>query len=857
MTARRPAAPPPFFASLLLKIVASARDYDFAAGDLRETYEALAATEGPRRARLWFWREALKSFPGFLRNGLYRKAALVRNDVLLALRNSRRNSLFAVINLLGLAVGMACFILIALWIRDERSFDSFHAAKDRLFLLTIIHPNGGVDPNVPYALAPRLADEVPEIETFARLFRLGNIQTCAFRAETGQGDVRQFYERSVSLVDPSFFSMFSFPFKSGNSETALKSPDSLVLSEAAAAKYFGTADPVGRTLTLNGRSDLVVTGVISVPANSHLQPDFIAPLPNRLDTDWNWRDPSYILLRDGVSPSAVGAKIASSLNRLHPGPLPGTFRVALLPLADIYLGFGRRTYVHLFSVIAGLLLLIACINYMNLATACSSSRTKEVGIRKVLGARRGELVRQFFGESLFMAATGLLLSFILVKLGLPLLNSLTGKQLRFSELAATPMTLLVLALWAAVGLIAGSYPALFLSAGRPARAFGTSAAAPGRRSWFRVVTVVGQFTISILLIAGTGAVFSQLRYIRNRPLGLNTDSVVRVPIVPEMIGRYQPLRTTLLGNPRVLGVTAGQAVPYDEDYKTGGAGLTWEGKDPSLNPLVRYSIGLPGYVETFGLEIVKGRSFQVDNPADLAGYLINEEAARYMGFSEPVGKRITFWGVNGPVIGVVKNYHHVSLHREILPQVLTANPRRYDALRFLFVKIAPDGVPDTLDHIRETFRTLFPDAPFESVFLDQEVGTLYEAERRLGRIFRVFTVIAVLISCLGIFGLASFMAEKRTKEVGIRRVLGASVPAVVGLLSKEFSRWLVLANLIAWPVGWLAVHRWLESFAYRAGLSPWIFVSAGMLSALAAAVPVVYHAARAASADPVDSLRYE
>jgi putative ABC transport system permease protein len=857
MTARGSDAPPPFFAALLLKIVASARDYDFAAGDLRETYEAMAAMEGRRRARAWFRREVLKAFPGFFKNTLYRRAALVRNDLFLALRNSQRNSLFAVINLLGLAVGMACFILIALWIRDERSFDSFHAAKDRLFLLTIIHPNGGADPNVPYALAPRLAGEVPEIETFTRLFRLANLQTCAFRAETDQGEVRQFYERSVDLVDPAFFSMFSFPFKYGDPETVLKNPAGLVLSETAAAKYFGTANPVGRTMTLNGRSELVVTGVISVPSNSHLRPDFTIPLPNRLDSDWNWRDPSYVLLREGVSSFAVAERIASSLNRLHPGPLPGTFRVALLPLADVYLGFGRRTYVHLFSVVAVLVLLIACINYMNLATACSSSRTKEVGIRKVLGARRAELVRQFFSESLFIAATGLLLSFILVRVGLPLLNGLTGKHLRFSELGAAPMILLLLGLWAAVGLVAGSYPALVLSAGRPARAFGSSWTAPARRSWFRVVTVVGQFAISILLIVGTGAVFQQLRYIRNRPLGLNTESVIKIPIVPEMIGRYGLLRNALLGNPKVRGVTAGQAVPYDEDYKTGGAGLTWEGKDPSLNALVRYSIGLPGYVETFGLEIVQGGSFPVDNLADLTGYLINEEAARYMGFSEPVGKRITFWGASGPVIGVVKNYHHVSLHREILPQVFTANPRHYGALRFLFVKIAPDGVPETLDQIREVFRTLFPDAPFETIFLDQEVGNLYESERRLGRIFRVSTFVAVLISCLGIFGLASFMAEKRTKEVGIRKVLGASVPALVVLLSREFSRWLVLANVIAWPVGWLAVHRWLQNFAYRTGVSLWLFASAAVLSAAVAALPVVYHAARAAWAEPVDSLRYE
>jgi len=842
---------------MLLKIISSARDFDFAEGDLRETYISLAAAEGRRKARLWFWREALKSFPGFLKNGAYRKAALVRNDVLLALRNARRNALFAVINLLGLAVGMACFILIALWIRDETSYDSFHAAKDRLFLLTITHPSGALDPNVPYALAPRLADEVPEIEHYARVFRIGLIQTCTMRAGDIQSGPRQFYERSVNLVDPSFFAMFSFPFKYGNPESALTGPNSLVLAETMAAKYFGSANPIGKILTLNNKSDFVVSGVISVPPNSHLQPDFIAPLPNRLDTDWNWRDPSYVLLRKDVSPVAVKEKITGSLNRLYPGPLTGTFQVGLLPVRNIHLGFGRRTYVYLFSVIAVLILLIACVNYMNLATACSSNRTKEVGMRKVMGARRRDLVRQFLGESMFVAASALVLSLALVRLGLPFLNNLTGKQLLFSEISRMSMIVLLPALILAVGFIAGSYPAFILSAGGPVRVLKNSGRTPAKRSSFRVATVVGQFAVSILLITGTAVVFQQIRYVRNRPLGLNADSIVRVSIVPAMLRSYAALRGNLIENPRILGVTAGQAVPYDEDYKTGGEGLNWEGKDPALNALVRYSIGLPDFVETFGLEIVEGRSFLDDNTADLTSYLINEEAVRYMGFDAPIGKRITFWGTDGPIIGVVKNYHHVSLHREILPQVFTINPRQYGAVRYLFVKIAADGVPDSLAHIRKTFEAFFPEAPFEASFLDRDIGNLYEAERRLGRIFGVFAVLAVIISCLGIFGLAAFSAEKKTKEIGIRKILGASSPAIVAFLSKEFSRWIILANAVAWPLGWFAAQKWLRSFAYRTSLSPLLLLAAGALSVLVAALPVVYQAARAAIADPVDSLRYE
>ncbi len=844
-----------YFAIKFLKIIASAKDCDYAIGDLEETYEYIAENEGPKKANRWFWREALKSLPGFVKNGVYRRSAMVRNYFKIAFRNIIRNKVFALINILGLAVGMACFILITLWIQDELSYDKFHTNKDNLYMLTIIHPDDVVDRNVPYALAPRLADEFPEFSQFTRIYEYGLLATCTFKYQPKSGTPVMFYEDNVNFVDSSFFSMFSFPFVFGDPETAFQNPNSLVITDKMANKYFGHDDPVGKIMTLNNSDDFVVSGVIHIPSNSHLQLDFLTPLPDRLTDDWNWRDPSYVLLNKNVSLTEVRQKISAALSKHSPYPFADTLKVDLLPITKVHLNFGRRTYVYIFSMIAAFILLIACINYMNLATACSANRAREVGLRKVMGAKRPELIQQFLGESILMSVFGLGISLILVKMGIPLLNGLTSKQLTFSLLGSHSMYLYLFGLIFVVGLVSGAYPAFFLSANRPADTLKSSLHFKSKRSSFRVVTVVGQFGISILLIACTAVVFQQLKYVQNRPLGLKTDFVIKVPINRMLLGRLPSYRDQLLQNPHILNVTAGQSVPYNEDYKTGG--VEWDGKDPDLSPNFRYTISFFDYVETFEMELVKGRSFQTGSTADANNFVINEEAAKYMGMEDPIGQRLSFWGSEGTIIGVVKNYHHVSLHREIMPHVFSVNPRNYGSLRFIFIKISPENVPDSLKYIRETTMTFAPTFPYEYAFLDQGVEDLYQAEQKLGKIFSTFAFLAIFISCLGIFGLASFTAERRTKEIGIRKVLGASLSHIVMLLSKEFSRWILFANLIAWPIGWYAMHKWLQNFAYRSSLNPLLFLLAGMLSLFIAALPVGYQAIKAAIADPIDSLRYE
>jgi hypothetical protein len=635
---------PPRSAERLLAWLVDRRTNPAILGDLEEEFSAMAESRGETHALLWYWKLILISLPSFIRNRVFWSATMFRNYFKIAFRNIHRNRLFAAINLLGLAVGMACFILISLWVQDELSFDGFHANKDHLFLLTIEHPNGAFDPNVPYALTPVLAAQYPEIRDYTRIYELGQT-TCSFSYQPEDGQRVMFYEDSVNLVDRPFFTMFSYTFVHGDPASALEDPNSLVIREEVAEKYFGDENPLGKKLTFNDRQDLIVTGVVRIPLNSHLQLDFVAPLKSDLADDWNWRDPSYVLLAPQTSLEGFRKKIASSLNENWPHAMTDTFKVGILPMEKVHIGFGRMTYVYIFSVIAIFILLIACINYMNLSTASSGSRAREVGLRKVVGAGRGQLVYQFLGESILMSALAFALSLILVKLSLPVLNGLTAKHLSLFRGANPSLYAFLLGLVLVVGILAGSYPALFLTSSKPIDTLRAALNFRSRRSAFRVVSVVGQFTISVMLIACTLVVFKQMQYVRNRPLGINTDQVLKIRSNPSLLRRFSSFKKELLSDSRISSVTRGQAVPYDEDYKTGG--LEWDGKDPGMNTNVRYSITDFDFIETFGIEVVEGRSFSQEHIGDRSNFIINQKAAELMGMATPVGQRVTFWGIEG------------------------------------------------------------------------------------------------------------------------------------------------------------------------------------------------------------------
>lgn len=839
----------------MLRFLVNRRSNEAILGDLEEEFISTAETQGRHRALLNYWRTIIISIPSFLKNQLCWSATMFKNTLKIVWRNILKSPLTAVISITGLAVGMACFILISLWVRDELSYDTFLEKKDRLYLVTITHPNDIVDFNVPYALPYYLAENFPEISQLTPVYELGNLSSCYLRTTSLEGDTITYYEKNLVLVDPGFFSMFSFPFIHGQPETALTAPNAVILRDKAAEKYFGKENPMGKKLTFNDRQDLVVSGVVHIPENSHIQFDFLSPLEQPLSEDWNWRDQAYVLLENNADVDNLKEKIAGSLNERAPYPLPGTFRVGLMPMTKVHLSFGRRIYVAIFSLIAVFIVAIACVNAMNMSTARAGGRAKEVGLRKVVGAYKRQLVTQFLSESLLTTLLALFLSLFLARLFLPLLNTMSSKTMSLLPLLDHQLLFILGGLTLLVTAGSGIYPAFILSSAKPVNTLKGFRPGRKRRPFLRLATVVGQFTISVLLIACTLVVFKQLTYMRNKPLGFTADSVIRIPINQALKARFLSFKNELLQNPGILNVTAGQAFPFDEDYKTGG--VEWRGKDPNMIPNVRYSISHFDYIETFDMEIVEGRSFLKENTSDRYNFVINEEAVRYMGFEHPIGQRLKFWNQEGQVIGVVKNFHHVSLHREIMPQILTINPRFSEALRFIFIKISPENIPGSLAHIQKMSEKWAPGYPYSFAFLDNDLQALYSSEKSLGRIFSVFAVLAIFISCLGIFGLSAYSAEQRTKEIGIRKVLGASSPKILSLLSKDFFLWVLAANIIAWPIAFWAMHKWLQTFAYRTVLNPGVFFLSAVLSFLTAALPIGYQSLKASSADPVKTLKYE
>ncbi len=501
------------------------------------------------------------------------------------------------------------------------------------------------------------------------------------------------------------------------------------------------------------------------------------------------------------------------------------------------------------------ILLIACINYINLAVTRLTGRIKEVAIRKVSGAKKTQLIGQFLCESITFALISLIFSLFMVWTFLPLLNSLTDKSLSFNILINQSTIFYLFILTFFIGIISGIYPALYITKQKPVNALKGSGAFSSHRSLFRIISVVGQFTISILLIIGRTVIFKQINFIQNKPLGLSADQVIKIPINRKILLGFDNYKNEISKDPHILNVSAGQSVPFNEDYKTGG--LNWEGKDPSRMTMIRYSIAHYDYLRTFGIGLAAGRSFQKNIGNDFNNFMINEKAVDYMKMKNLIGKSITFWGRKGQIIGVVKNYHHVSLHREIMPQIFTVNPRYHSALKYIFIKIANKNIPETLKFIKEKTKFFSPGLPFSYSFLDSEVQSMYNSEMKTGKLIGYFSFFAIFISCLGIFGLASFMAKKRTKEIGIRKVVGASVPGIVYLLNKQFAQWVFLANIMAWPLAYYVMSKWLSNFAYRTNIDIWIFLFAGLLAVVIAIGTATFQSVKVACLNPVSSLRCE
>jgi len=827
--------------------------------DLEVRCQNAAERFGPLRSRMWCGIHIVSLLLSFAVESLIWRWSLFRSYLKVAVRQILRQRVHSLINIVGLAVGMACFILIGLWVRDELSFDRFHEKKDRIFRILNLLEDGDLIPSPTYALAPALKDLHPEVAEFSRVI--------PWHSSLVKHADKSFQEFGIHLADPGFFRMFTFPFIRGNPETALEDRHAIVLTERAADKYFGSEDPIGKVLFLaQENADFTVTGVIAdVPANSHLQFDLITRVEllgeDRLARWEEWVGPCYIMLRPGTSVPDFEAKI-SGIYREYVDP-EATFSPVLQPLVRVHLYENGRPgdvkKVYAFSLIALFILLMACINFMNLATARSAKRAQEVGMRKVIGAHRPQIVRQFLGEALAVAVVALILAVVLVEASLPWFNRFTAKELILLSGASVGTILALILATALTGFVAGSYPAFYLASFQPADTLRRHAGGSDRASSLRKMLIVFQFAISVGLITCTLVVANQLRFIQTMDLGLDRANVLGLANNPALIQRFDDFKSALEGQAGILHVTAGAQIPTQVGQSIE---IDWEGNpDPDRLP-VDYTVVDYDFFETFDMKIVQGRSFSRRFPTDESeACIINRTAANRMGVEDPIGMTIYMAHPAWPedfrrarIIGVVKDFHARSVHSAIRPFVF----RMYKPWHvFGFVKVDGNRIPEAIGHIETAFKTFAPDYPFQYMFYDEFFNGQYIKERQLGRLFNGFSLLSVLIACLGLFGLASYTIEQKTKEIGIRKVLGASIPGIMTLTAREFIKWVLAANLIGWPVAHFAMHKWLAEFAYRVRLSPAVFGIAAGLSLLIALLTVAFHSFKAAVADPVDSLRYE
>jgi len=850
---------------LALWILAHSSDEDYRAavtGDCEELYEDQVARLGRLRAFLWVSWQILRSAPLLLTNSIYWGAVMLKNYLRIAFRNQWRYKGYSTINIAGLAVGMAVCMMIFLWVQHELSFDRFHAKADRIYRVVENqeYEGGQIFPVAvtPAPLAPALVTEMPEVMNAARYHE-------GPRLLVRHGDNR-FYEDRVSLADQSFLEMFTFPFAEGDSKTALSAPTSIVLTRSMARRYFGEADPVGETIKIENRFDLTVTGVMEdVRDNSHLQFDglisfgILATIGESMD-EWGTNGYyTYAELADRVSMEAVSPKIAGFVKKHEPDT---SVTLLLQPLSRIHLhsdfaadigGHGDIKYVFIFSAVALFILLTACINFVNLTTARSGNRSKEVGVRKVTGAHRADIIEQFILESILSSLLAFVLALAMVWLLLPAFSRLSGKELSLSLIAnpVVPLGLIATALVAA--LLSGSYPALFLSSFQPIKVLRGSFRLGARSAYFRRVLVVIQFALSVLLMISTGVVKQQLDFIQSKKLGFEKEHVLFLELSERTCQSYEALRNDLLLSKGILGVTVADQLPTTIMNST--SDVSWPGKTPGSTVLVHNQSVDYGYFETMKMEFAAGRPFSRQFGMDETAFVLNETAVTMMGLDSPIGASFTLHDKTGPIVGVVKDFHFKSFSTAVEPLVISL----FKPADFVYalVRIDPQNIPQTLDDIRSNWQRVAPEYPFHYQFLSERFDRLYRAESQMGSLFTWFTALALFIACLGLLGLASFMAEQRTREIGIRKVLGASVKQIVLLLSREFVALVAISNLIAWPVAYYYIQKWLGGYAYHARLGADAFVFSAVMALVIAVSTVSYQAVRAAIAPPVRSLRCE
>jgi predicted permease len=840
---------PPVLAKALFIFLTRYEEDHALSGDCGEEFAERMQGNGRLCAVFWYWGQVFYALGAYIKLSAVIGAAMLKNYLIVTWRNFRNHKVYSFINVMGLAVGMTCCILILLWVQDELSFDGFHEKYDDIYY-TIPELGGTRYYANPLALAPLLKEKHPEV---IRMARFGSRTWL-----TKSGD-KLFNERGA-LVDEDFLKIFSFPLVTGDQESVLAGRNSIVISERMAAKFFGSEEPIGRSVLINNSTELIVTGVLeNVPANSHLQFDFLAPISlqgGREQTSWSWEVRTYLLLQKNTDWKAFEKRISGFVNE-HDKRTQQEVILHLHPLSRMHLyainGTNPIIYVYIFLTIAVAIMIIACINFINLTTARSNTRAKEIGLRKVVGAEKAHIIRQFMGESIIMSLLALLLAVGFVSLLLPAFNALAEKQLSLQVVGNVSSILILGGIALFTGLLSGSYPALLLSSLRPTRTLKGEYQAGIGGYVLRKVLVVSQFTATIVLMIGTILMYKQLNYIRNKDIGLERDRVVAVSMNNELRENYKALKEKIKQNPQILNVTAARRIPTNIGHMNP---VYWEGRGPEDYVTMTDACVEYDYFKTMGMTILQGRAFSEEFATDQENYVLTEQAARITQLESPLGKMFSIWEDEGKIIGIVKDFHSRSLHREIGPVVFTMS-QRHGRYAYIFVKLRPENVAASLKYLEQNVREFSPNGLFEYQFLDDAFDGQYRSDQRRGSIYQYFSILAVFISCLGLFGMASFTAEQRTKEIGIRKVVGASIRQIVMLISKDFLMLLLVSNLIAWPIAYILMSRLLNSYAYRTGISLWVFIVSGAAAILIALLSVSIRIAKAAYADPINSIRYE
>ncbi|CCH51918.1 protein of unknown function DUF214 [Fibrisoma limi BUZ 3] len=804
---------------------------------------------------------------------------MLRNYILIALRNLRKHKAFSAINIVGVAVGLACFLLLALYVKDELSYDRYNANADRVYRVTRTFLSSDGVPSLRLAQAappfgPLIKQDFPEAELVVRTIETGGL--------IRYGDNR-FDEQDVFFAEDNLFKILSFDLVSGNPDKALENPFSILFSRPMAEKYFGKENPIGKTVRYENQYDLTVTGVYEpLPAQAHFHPNFLVSFSTlndpriygaeQLRTNWsNNSFNTYLLLAKGADPARMEKAFAPFQDKHVPsggGTKASKWSVLTLQkVTDIHLHShtdseiepsGDIKYVYLFSAIGLFILLIACINYMNLATARSAGRAKEVGMRKVVGALRNQLVGQFLSESILLVLFALVLAIGLVVLCLPALNDFTQKQLSFRQLVDPAFLAILISITLLTGLVAGSYPAFFLTSFRPIGVLKGQVASAMRNGKLRQVLVVTQFAIAIALMIATAVVYNQMSYIQNYRLGYQKDQIALLPDVGDSTTNYETLKQALKSTGIIREVGRSSRIP------SGRLLDSWDASAMKGDTMAPVSINLRGlqidedFIPTYQIVMAAGRNFSRSFSTDTSMIVLNETAVKLLGWTpqQAIGKRFKYGSRDGQIIGVTKDFHFESLHQNMSAIAMVMSPEQ---LNWVSMHIGGGGrsVEAGLRHIESVWKTYFPERPFDYQFLDERFDRLYARERTQQTLFSIFAGVAILISCLGLFGLSMFMAEQRTKEIGIRKVLGASEFSLVTMFSKDFLKLVLIALVIASPVAWYAMYNWLNGFAYRTTIHWWVFLLAGGLTVFIALLTVSFQSIKAALMNPVKSLRTE